>query len=235
MARPALALTVAVLLAACTGSPSSTDAAASRAPGSGDRSLLYTCGSSDPFLSTLFDDPATDLTRTPPGRAVHAVAAEDPFLAEAGWHLAGSDVESATFVAWMPRAEAFAYARATLEGTAWRVDEWGGCIPRVWEPGASAADWMLAPSQRLTPMTTSFAVDVTERACAGGQSSAGRIKPPIVVYQADAILVAFTVHPLPGGHTCPANPATRVVVELREPVGARQVLDAGTLPPSVRD
>ena len=32
--------------------------------------------------------------------------------------------------------------------------------------------------------------------------------------------------------TCPSNPPARVVVELREPLGDRRLLDAGVFPPA---
>ena len=47
------------------------------------------------------------------------------------------------------------------------------------------------------------------------------------------MLVVFAALPLGGDmQTCPSNRPARVVVELREPLGDRRLLDAGVFPPA---
>ena len=50
------------------------------------------------------------------------------------------------------------------------------------------------------------------------------------------MLIVFAARPLVFDEgivvTCPGNPASRVVVQLREPLGDRQLLDGGVFPPS---
>ena len=63
-----------------------------------------------------------------------------------------------------------------------------------------------------------------------------RLLPPAITYGADSVLIVFAARPLGGNPgevvTCPSNPASRVVVQLREPLGDRQLLDGGLFPPS---
>jgi hypothetical protein len=70
-----------------------------------------------------------------------------------------------------------------------------------------------------------------ERACASGRPADGRIVGPDVVGVNDLVLVTFAVRSLEGDQNCPSNPASRVTVDLGEPLGNRTLLDGGTLPP----
>ena len=88
------------------------------------------------------------------------------------------------------------------------------------------AMWDLAPGQQIGPETTEFGVLVTEQACAGGQSSEGRIVGPDVQYHEEAVTISFGARARGGAQTCPGNPPTLVRVTLREPLGERQILDA---------
>ncbi len=72
---------------------------------------------------------------------------------------------------------------------------------------------------------------MTERSCASGQSSEGRVEDPLIVYRDDAVIVTFFVEPLDGGQECPGNPPAAVDVELGEPLGDRLLLDGGVWPP----
>ena len=62
-----------------------------------------------------------------------------------------------------------------------------------------------------------------------------RLLPPAITYGADSVLIVFGARPLVYEGvmvSCPGNPASRVVVQLREPLGDRQLLDGGLFPPS---
>jgi hypothetical protein len=157
-----------------------------------------------------------------------------------GWTLVGQDAQGAEFVtstgtglmtASVGRVIGPAQEPFAVDG--WVVDGWGGCQPeRVLAAGLGNAEWALAPGQRVGPGTTTFDALVTERDCASGQSSEGRVVGPDIVAAGDQVLVTFAVRALGGGaQTCQGNPATRVTVTLPEPLGSRTLLDGSTLPP----
>jgi hypothetical protein len=104
-----------------------------------------------------------------------------------------------------------------------------GVVEVLMPPGE--ARWALAPGAEIGPETTEFVAMVTEMACAGGQSSAGRIIGPDISVTDESITVTFRARARSGPATCPGNPATPVVVELPEPLGDRTLLDGGTDPP----
>ena len=174
---------------------------------------------------------------TPAAVALRAhLAHEGPdidFLPDDGWTLAGLDADGAEFVTVGGES---GMKVVTLESgpDAWRVTGWGDCQARRSLPdGLGDADWRLAPDQpKLGPGTMSFVALVTERACASGRSSEGRVVGPDVVVVDHDILVTFAVRPQGGEiQECPGNPSTRVVVDLGEPLGDRTLLDGATLPP----
>jgi hypothetical protein len=72
---------------------------------------------------------------------------------------------------------------------------------------------------------------VTERVCSGGPPLDDRLLPPSITYGTDAITVTFLARRLVGGHECLGDPNFRVVVELREPIGQRRLLDGAFFPP----
>lgn len=98
--------------------------------------------------------------------------------------------------------------------------------------GIGRASWGLRLDADIGPQTTEFTAMVTERACAGGRSSEGRVIGPEIVYTADAVIVTFRVRALDGAQNCPSNPASAVLVRLDEPLGERRLLDGDTDPPS---
>lgn len=98
---------------------------------------------------------------------------------------------------------------------------------------AGPATWTFAPDQEIGADTTEFTAMVTERACATGRSSEGRIIGPQIDYVDDtSIRVTFSVRPLDGEQGCPSNPPTPVTVHLEEPLGDRMLLDGGRDPQS---
>ena len=97
---------------------------------------------------------------------------------------------------------------------------------------AQPAGWVPAPGADLSARSTRIDVLVHEFACAGGQSAEGRIVPPTIEYQPDAVIITIEVIPKAGPNTCPGNPDTPYTVELDEPLEDRQLLDGRTDPPS---
>jgi len=199
--------------------------------------LAYTCGGAYAFDPALFDQPPIDLRSHPAGAVLarfleSGTGLEPGILPDRGWRLAGEDDSTATFIAPVPGGDP-PYADAHLEnpGNAWRVVGWGQCRPTLSITGVNSASWVLARGEKLDAATTTFVASVTEHTCTGGSSSEGRIREPLILYEPDRVGVIFTVDPLPGGaYTCPGNPATRVQVELSEPLGDRELLDAGQFP-----
>lgn len=96
---------------------------------------------------------------------------------------------------------------------------------------AGPATWALPEGFTIGAETTKFLALVTERACASGRSSEGRIVGPEIEVDDTSVTVTFEVRPLPGDQECPGNPATMVEVELDEPLGHRTLLDGGRQPP----
>lgn len=107
-----------------------------------------------------------------------------------------------------------------------------GCTTPQPEAPTQPATWAFAPDERIGPDTTQFTAMVTERGCASGRSSDGRIVGPQVDYVDDtSVVVTFRVRPLEGAQECPGNPPLEVIVRLEEPLGDRALLDGGREPP----
>jgi hypothetical protein len=198
--------------------------------------LRYTCDGRHTFGPEMFALPAlAELDPHPSGVALRAFLADpEPgwgFLAEHYW-LAGRDETSAGYVAAWDGDPAFVYLALDDRATGWEVSGGGDCRPTLVIPDLGPATWQLDPEEgRPGPDATSFSALVTERSCASGQSSEDRVSPPMFSYGRDQVLVAFGVRPLGGMQNCPGNPETRVAVVLREPLGERELLDAGLFPP----
>jgi hypothetical protein len=155
-------------------------------------------------------------------------------LPDHGWSLAGIDADGAEFVVTGGDLGMMVVTLNSHDPGPWLVSGWGDCQPqRVLPPGLGAASWTLDPAEpEPNADSRTFTAFVTERDCASGQSSEGRVVGPDILEVGDKVLVTFAVRPLGGGmQTCPGNPPTRVVVDLDEPLGNRQLLDGGTLPP----
>jgi hypothetical protein len=209
------------------------ETAPSTSPSPTDSGLTYSCGG-HPFSPAIFNEPELDLQSSAAGAALAEFIASgqrgEELLPAAGWHLAGSDDSTASFVASFPGDPAYAEAQLERDAAGWQVVGWGQCRPRLELAGVNAATWTIVPGQEIDATTRTFSADVTEAECAGGQSSEGRVRAPLIIYEPDRVVVAFTVEPLGGDQDCPSNPATRVRVELSEPLGDRELLDGGMLP-----
>jgi hypothetical protein len=198
--------------------------------------LEYSCGGSPhTFRPDIFEEPEYRLSSSEAGKVLARFirrGARGIDLPEEGWHLAGMDDQEASFVVEIPRAPWYndVQLKTGAQGH-WRLSGYGGgCMPMVAITDQNAASWRLAPGQRINSDTTSFRVDVTEWACASGQSNAERLQTPLIFEEAARVVVVFTVTRQDGSFTCIANPSTRVEVHLTQPLGSRPLLDGGTLP-----
>lgn len=229
-----------LLLASCGGAtPPVTDAPAA-GPNLGE--IRYTCGGPPGFLPPLIDQPAHAETEDHPSavalRAAIAEAGQDiDMLPESGYWLASRDERVAEYIAAEPPGVDPAFVSATIEnqGGRWKLTGWGQCRPAIVLQGLSRTTWILDPEVPAPAAgATTFTALVTETECTSGQAMGGRLLPPSITYGQDSVFVVFAALPQvnQGFATCPSNPPTRVVVELREPLGPRRLLDAGVFPPA---
>lgn len=125
----------------------------------------------------------------------------------------------------------FNFWRFVAEGNDWSYAGNGNCKLQAVVDGRRADLWELDPALPApTPESTTVHVLVHEQQCASGRPATGRIRPPTIAYHADRVEIAITTDRAPGGQDCQSNPATPYEVELSEPLGERQLLDAGREP-----
>lgn len=93
-------------------------------------------------------------------------------------------------------------------------------------PRPEAAQWVLDPSFTPAPDATRIPVLVQEAACASGQPATGRLHVH-VRYSSAQVTIDVRVTPLLGSGTCQAV-VTPLVVNLREPLGTRTLVDANS-------
>lgn len=118
-------------------------------------------------------------------------------------------------------------ASNVADGT-WLLTSAGPCAQRLPAgPGLEAADVTLATEP--VPQARALELLVRERECASGQDADGRIEVD-VEETAEEVLLRIGVRPPGGGQDCPTNPATPFTVELTEPLGEREVVDASVVP-----
>ena len=159
-------------------------------------------------------------------------APEFPFP-RAGWHRVSQTAERELFVASTPGDPPWLAVAFTRPAGGWVVDAYGACALSVALPGGiGLADWWVDPdAPPPTPQSTTVAVQLMERACAGGQPPDGRVLAPVVVYRPDAIVVTIAVASIPGDSDCQGNPSVPFTIQLSEPLRDRTLLDGGTVPP----
>ncbi len=114
------------------------------------------------------------------------------------------------------------------DGT-WMLTAAGPCTPRVELGGElGEADLTLATAPARDARTLDLFVH--ERACASGQTAEGRVELVGLEETAEEIRLEIGVRGLDGAQTCPSNPPTPYTVELSEPLGDREVVDASVVP-----
>ena len=112
-----------------------------------------------------------------------------------------------------------------------------GCdasAPDVGDTGSSGSEvgdigtWELLNSTEVTSDSTSLRLGVTRLDCASGIT--GTLLEPRVLVEQDRIVIRTDVEPLsPGGYDCQGNDIVPVTVELNEPIGKRELVDAACL------
>jgi hypothetical protein len=232
-----LILGILAIAAGCGSATSpSVGPTASAPPGSGDLRLI--CGSDDRivFAPAVLSAPGgAEQESDAAAVALREVLETSPGVPSTGWIRAGQTAGIALFVTPGQAGAEAPYHQVQLEfnGGRWTLGTVGGCSPTAFlGQGFGIATWSVDPAgPAITAETRAFDALVVEQACASGQPSDGRIAPPVIVYQADAILITFGVAPRPGGQDCPGNPPGHYEVMLAEPIGGRTLMDAAVFPP----
>ncbi len=96
-------------------------------------------------------------------------------------------------------------------------------------PDAGATGtWELLDPDQVGTTSTELTIGVTRLECASGVT--GEVLEPVISYGEAEIVIRADVAPLSGNmHTCQGNDVVPVVVELAEPVGDRDLVDAACL------
>jgi hypothetical protein len=111
----------------------------------------------------------------------------------------------------------------------WTVSSSGPCALRA-ELGDLGSAHVHLDGDAPDPDTTELDLLIVEHACASGADADGRVRVAVDATDEQVRLVVG-VEPRTGDQACPSNPATPVTVALDEPIGDREVVDAGRYPP----
>ena len=116
------------------------------------------------------------------------------------------------------------------DGT-WMLMSSGPCAQRL-VTDEDLVDTDLTLADTPSPGDTSVDLLVTERACASGHSAEGRIELVELTETTEQVRLRIGVRPRDGdGQTCQGNPPTPFTIELDEPLGDREIVDASVVPP----
>jgi hypothetical protein len=92
----------------------------------------------------------------------------------------------------------------------------------------STGVWELLDAAEVGPDSTALRLGVTRLECASGET--GTVLEPDVQFERGRIVIRTDVEPLTGGaYECQGNNTVPVDVELSEPVGNRDLVDAACL------
>lgn len=196
--------------------------------------LLIACDG-PPFSASLLNRPADDeLAAHPAAAFFRSMNVDDAGMYEPvmeGWWMVADQMTQVWFIGRLTD-EWFEYYRVDFGPEGWTSHRSGECT--MW-PGLAMGDlsgaiWELDSSAApLVPSSTSVDLLVTEIECTGGAPVDDRLLRPAVIYGPESVLIIVAAVRLADAGDCPANPPTRVRVELREPLGDRTV--RGWVPP----
>lgn len=237
-------IVVALLLAGCGGaSDTSISVGSGSTPAPSEDGSTVNCGGSVYDPGVLADaPPVSSLPEGPAGAVDDAGApAFDPSL---DWKVVHQSDDRVDLVRELDQpvdnvgGDVRTHASRTLElitdsgnvPDGWLLTSAGPCAQRLVTDGdLGDADLMLAETP--SPGDTVVELRVVERRCASGQSAEGRIELVELTETADEVRLRIGVRPPEGSQqTCPGNPSTPFTVELSEPLGDRQIVDASVVP-----
>jgi hypothetical protein len=200
----------------------------------------YSCEGPPGFLPTLLGQPATaELEDHPSAQGLRDFLSEGSFglgpLPDSGWWLVSRDEKEAQYIARLPGEveSPLGYVTMQSSGARWTFATGGFCLPEVLFEGRVSATWTLPSNRpRPQPTTVEFIALVTDTGCTGGQPVGARLIPPVITYTEGSVFIVFSARPSQGLTTCQGKPPTEALVQLREPLGNRNLLDAGVFPPA---
>jgi hypothetical protein len=110
---------------------------------------------------------------------------------------------------------------------------WGDCnnLAVALAEGRSQVE-VTAPDGGVDPATTAPEILVTEVQCSSGRDPQPYLGAPKVVEEGDRVLVSVTSEKVNGAANCIGNLPVPLTIELEEPIGDRELVDAGTWPPT---
>lgn len=92
-------------------------------------------------------------------------------------------------------------------------------------PDPAPGVWQVQSGTVLDPAATEVPIEVKRAACSNGET--GKTLTPLVEYEQDRIIITARVEGLRARDaSCPDNNAVPIVVELSEPIGERELVDA---------
>ncbi len=225
-----LALGIAFLVGGCSSSEGQAGGpvGASASPSAEGR-FLYACGP-NVFDPALLEAPEGLEQEDPELRElVDSLERSNPDTVD-GWRVVSEDSGLAHAMARVPGR---GYVSASFErsGNEWTPGRFEDCEPEVVVGLRSPATWELADEP--APSDTELVVIAQEIACSGGRELTQQNTRFHVEYTEEAISIVVTADPIRGGN-CVDNPLSRLKVELDEPVGDRELVDAAVYLPERR-
>ncbi|WP_168627587.1 hypothetical protein [Cryobacterium sp. BB307] len=101
-----------------------------------------------------------------------------------------------------------------------------GCASSPQPPAVGV--WELSNVDEISAESTTLHLGVVRLECSGGKT--GTVLDPEVTNEKDRIVIRTDVEPLQeGAYTCLGNDTVPLTVELSEPVGQRELVDAACL------
>ena len=236
-------IAVALLLAGCGGTSGTVHSGGSGAPGVADAATVN-CGGSVYDPTKLADAPPVSSLPDGPAGAVNDVGAP-AFDASLDWKVVYQSDDRVDLVRELDEpfdnggGDIRTHASSTLErvtgasnvpdGT-WMGMSGGPCAQRlVTDDDLVDTDLVLADT--AGPGDTSVDLLVHERECASGHSAEGRIELVELNETTEQVQLRVGVRPRAGDQTCQGNPPTPFTIDLSEPLGDREIVDASVVPP----
>lgn len=141
---------------------------------------------------------------------------------------------AAEFVAENDSGRSWAYIGLKKRNGKWRWSYSGDtCRPLAWARKAGGGTLSLRAAHPPTSDSTELRLHVHEQACHGTRVPKKEDVHPKVIYGEENVVVIVRIEFVKGATTCPGTPPFRYTVKLDEPLGDRDLVDAGEYPPDV--
>lgn len=200
--------------------------------------FVYSCDGESHFDPSTFTPGTAEEEPGPIGDALRELLdseSEWGTMPPTGWVEVGRSARTASFVA--KDDGRFLSILIRKEQGGWDAAGWGDCLhPEADVGDASIIRWALDPDHPAPkPSDREIHALVLEMACSSASDPRERIRVPIVQVTEDSIDLVLAADPLRGAQMCPGNLAVPYTIELEEPIGDRELVDAGLWPPKPAD